>query len=469
MQKIPWKEKLHYGLGATGLDLSYGLFYSYLSIYLTDVLGVKALFLLILAPLARLWDGFNDPMMGVIVDRTNTKWGKRRPWILIGASLNAVVLLLLFNNPLKQGSALLYVYVAVFYVLWGMTNTLADIPYWSMVPSFTSDEKERNTISTVARTFSGAGQGIISLGVPVALKQLGDGTNDNVNAQGFGRIAAIASVFLVLFAAISVLGTKERRIVTSKEHFSFKKAVQNIKSNDQLLVFMLFAMLSNGGYYMTSGISGYYFRAVKGDIGLLSAFNLYGAVGSVLSIAVVPIFSRFLTNRDIYKGCLITAIAGYVGMGIAGIGFDASAETLGMFYFIASIGIGSMFVNQTIMLSDVVDYGEYRSGNRNEALTFSMKGFLQKMAYTFQSVIMYAAFWFTKYNGLENAKAAANPAAQNAISVLMFAVPPVMIALSLFVFLTKYKVYGKLKKDVIDAINQKYNPTENNNPDERFE
>lgn len=455
-RKIPLREKLSYGFGATGLDLSYGLFYSYLSIYLTNVLGIKASFLLILAPIARLWDGINDPMMGAIVDRTDTKMGKRRPWILIGAALNAVVLCLLFNNPgISLGSAGIYVYVAIFYVLWGMTNTLADIPYWSMVPSFTSDEKERNFISTVARTFSGLGQGIIALGTPYALKFLGDGTNENLNAQGFGRIAIICGVFLFVFAGCSVMGTKERRIVKSTESFSFKKAIGNIKSNDQLLVFMLFAMISNAGYYMTSGISSYYFTVVKGDIALQSKFNLFGSVGSVLSILVVPIFSKFMSNRGIYKFCLSTAIAGYAGMAVAGLAFNADAAVLGCFYFIASIGIGSMFVNQTIMLSDVVDYGEYTTGSRNEALTFSMKGFLQKMAYTFQSIIMYTCFLATRYDGF-NGSAAANPAAQKAISLMMFIVPPVMIAISLCIFLSKYKVHGELKSKIIDAINAKY-------------
>lgn len=457
MQKIQWREKLGYGFGATGLDLSYGLFYSYLSIYLTNVLGINSLFLLILAPLARLWDGFNDPIMGVVVDRTNTKWGKRRPWILIGAALNAVVLCLLFNNPGISGNSVwLYVYVGAFYVLWGMTNTLADIPYWSMVPSFTSDEKERNLISTIARTFSGLGQGIIALLVPVALKLLGDGTNDNVNAQGFGRIAIIAGVFLVVFAAFSVLSTKERRIVKSETKFSFKDALNNIKGNDQLLVFMLFAMISNAGFYMTSGVSSYYFTVVRGDIGLQSQFNLFGSVGSVLSILVVPIFSKFMSNRGIYKFCLSTAIAGYLGMAAAGLLFNGSVAALGAFYFIASIGTGSMFVNQTIMLSDVVDYGEYISGKRNEALTFSMKGFLQKMAYTFQSVILYATFLITKYDGFAGAASAANAAAQNAISGLMFLVPPVMIAVSLLIFVRKYKVHGELKAKIISAINEKY-------------
>ena len=456
MNKIRWSEKLGYGLGATGLDLSYGLFYSHLSIYLTNVLGINSLFLLVLAPFARLWDGINDPMMGAIVDRTNTKMGKRRPWILIGTVLNAIVLCLLFNTPgFTADSVWIYVYVAFFYVMWGMTNTLADIPYWSMVPSFTSDEKERNLISTVARAFSGIGQGIISLFVPLLLKLLGDGTNDNVNAQGYGRIAMVASLFLVFFAACSVFSTKERRIVKSEESFSFKKALANIKGNDQLIVFMIFAMISNAGFYMTSGISTYYFTVVKGDIGLLSNFNLFGTVGSVLSILVVPIFSKFMTNRGIYKFCLITAIAGYLGMAAAGMAFDASVATLGFFYAIASLGTGSMFVNQTIMLSDIVDYGEYTTGKRNEALTFSMKGFLQKMAYTFQSIIMYSAFLATGYDGL-NAATVANESAKSAISFMMFIVPPVMIIASLVIFLKKYRIYGELKTKIISAINEKY-------------
>ena len=146
---------LGYGIGAIGLDLSYGMFYSYLSIYLAKVLGISPWFLLIITPLARLWDGINDPMMGTIVDNTHTKMGKYRPWILRGSILNAIVLVFLFSNPFKLSGAALMAYVAVMYVGWGMSNTLADIPYWSMVPSFTSDPKERSLISTLARTFLG--------------------------------------------------------------------------------------------------------------------------------------------------------------------------------------------------------------------------------------------------------------------------------------------------------------------------
>ena len=120
-------DKLWYGTGAIGLDLSYGMFYSFLNKYLTDVLKLKANFLLILTPLARIWDGVNDPMMGTIVDNTHTRMGKYRPWILRGALMNAVVLALLFNNPgIPTAGVWIYIYIAVLYIGWGMTNTLAD-------------------------------------------------------------------------------------------------------------------------------------------------------------------------------------------------------------------------------------------------------------------------------------------------------------------------------------------------------
>ncbi|MBQ2903688.1 MAG: MFS transporter [Clostridia bacterium] len=460
MKKIGLGEKLGYGVGAVGLDLSYGMFYSYLSIYLTNALGISPAFLLIITPLARIWDGINDPMMGMIVDKTHTKMGKYRPWILTGALMNAIVLGLLFNNPgFASGSTGLYVYAAVLYVLWGMTNTLADIPFWSMVPSFASEEKDRNLVSTIARAFSGLGQGIISIFTPMAVAFFGgvagsklDAMTSDALSKGFGKWSVIMAGGLVLFALVSVLSTKERRIIVNKEKFSFKAAINVIKSNDQLLVFMLFAMISNAGFYMTSGISSYYFTSVLGDLTLQSKFNLMGTVGSVLSILVVPVFSKFMNNRSIYKLSLGMAAAGYIGMAVMGYVFTGNVTALGLFYILTSLGTGSMFVNQTVMLADCVDYGEYKTGARNQSLTFSMKGFLQKMAYTVQAIIMYATFTFTGYDG----EAAVQTAqAQNAISFLMFIVPPLMIIASLIIFTKKYKIFGDFKQEVLEAVSEK--------------
>lgn len=460
MNKSSLREKLGYGVGAVGLDLSYGMFYSYLSLYLTNALGIKPLFLLVLAPLARLWDGINDPMMGMIVDRTHTKMGKYRPWILTGALLNSVVLCLLFNAPaFSENSISLYIYVAVLYVFWGMTNTLADIPFWSMIPSFASEEKDRNLVSTIARTFSGLGQGIITIFTAYAVAYFGGAASSKLDSMdasclktGFGKWSIVTAAALVFFAAISVASTKEKNVVVGDDKFSFKQALSVIKQNDQLLVFMLFAMISNAGYYMTSGISSYYFTCVAGNLKLQSTFNMFGTVGTVLSLLVIPICSKFMSNRSTYRFSLSLAAVGYIGMALVGYCFGGNVYALGVFYLLASIGTGSMFVNQTVMLADVVDYGEYKLGKRNQALTFSMKGFLQKMAYTVQSIIMYAAFSLTGYNGSAEVQSAA---ANNAISFLMFIVPPVMIIISFIVFSRKYKIYGKFKTEVLNAVGEK--------------
>ncbi len=453
--KSTWREKIGYGVGAIGLDLSYGLFYSYLSYYLSSVLGLKEGFLLLLTPLARIWDGINDPMMGTIVDSTKTKMGKYRPWILIGTASNAIVLSLLFTSFGMSGTKL-YIYIGFMYVLWGMTNTMADIPYWSMVPSFTTDPKDRNLVATVARTFSGLGQGIITVLTPYILPMLSSGmkTEKGYSASGFSKWAIICAVLLVTFALICVLSTKEKHVVyNSGEKFSFKKMFQVIAKNDQLVVFIVFAMVSNTGWYLTSSTAVYYFTDVLGDPTKQSLFSAIGAVGSVLGLLVIPVLSKCWSKRKIYQFSLILTIAGYGLMYLFGPILNITIM-LDICYILASIGIGSMFVAQTIFLADIVDYGEYKNNERNESITFSMKGFLQKLAYTVQTVILFGGLKLVDYN-TQIKEGVINDSAKTAIGIIAFGIPPVLVLISLIVFSTKFKIHGELADKVHDYIVEK--------------
>lgn len=457
MRKGFLKGKFSYGIGAIGLDLSYGMFYSYLAKYMTDILQLKNSFLLMITPFARIWDGINDPMMGTIVDNTNTKMGKYRPWIIIGSCCNAVVLSLLFTNPgFEIGGLPLHIYTAVLYVFWGMTNTMADIPYWSMVPSFTNDPDERNLIATIARAFSGLGQGIISILTPVMLPILSDtmyGGEKIADARGYSLWAIICAVALIGFSSISVARTKEKHIIKPKEKFTFKKMFQIAKSNDQLLIFMLFAMLSNAGWYMVSGVAVYFFDVVAGDPSKQSAFSTIGAVGSVLGLVVVPVMTKFTTRRRTYQFSLTMAILGFAGMLISAKGFD-SYMAMNFCYLVASVGIASMFVSQTVFLADIVDYGEVKLGFRSESIIFSMKGFLQKMAYTIQTIILFSGLEISHYNGNLHHN---NPdSAKSAISVMMLVIPALLILVSLIIFSTKFKLHGKFMEDITAELNQKH-------------
>ena len=452
------KSKLGYGIGAIGLDLSYGMFYSFLAKYLTDVLGLSASFLLILTPIARLWDGINDPMMGTIVDNTHTKMGKYRPWILRGSILNAIVLVFLFSNPFKLSGAALMAYVAVMYIGWGMTNTLADIPYWSMVPSFTSDPQERNLVSTLARTFSGLGQGIVSIIAPIVMTAVSvttamgeDGTMTKVHdSRSYFICAIVCACALIFFSSVSVATTKETVQTQSSEKFSFKRTLEIIKSNDQLLVFMLFAMISNAGWYLTSGVATYYFDVVVGDPNKQSMFSTSQAVGSVAGMLLLPFLTKIMSKRKAYQTSLILCTLGYTGMAIGA--FAEITILMNICYCIGAIGMSSMFIAQTIFLADVVDYGEVKMGFRAESITFSMKGFLQKMAYTLQTIILFVSLGVSKYDGsLHNA----NPeSAKLAITVMLTVIRPVLFFISLIVFSTKFKLHGEFMDNITKIVTE---------------
>lgn len=458
--KTTWRDKIGYGVGAIGLDLSYGMFYSFLSYYLSSVLGLKEGFLLLLTPLARIWDGINDPMMGTIVDNTKTKFGKYRPWIVIGAVCNAIVLFLLFTSFGLSGTKL-YIYIAVMYILWGMTNTMADIPYWSMVPSFTSDPKDRSLVSTVARAFSGLGQGIITVATPIILPILSKGmetTDKGYSASGFSKWAGICAILLVIFSTICVLATKEKNVVYGeKKKFSLKQIFSVISHNDQLVVFMIFAMLSNAGWYLTSGTAVYYFSDVLEKPTEQSLFQTIGAVGSVVGLLVIPILSKWMSKRRIYQASLIAIIIGYALMYLFGPVLKITLA-LDIAYIIASTGIAAMFVAQTTFLADIVDYGEYKNGERNESITFSMKGFLQKMAYTIQTVILFGGLAVMNYNEqITSVTKEINALTKFGIGFICFAVPIILILASLIVFSTKFKLHGELAEKVHSYIVERRN------------
>lgn len=457
---LSFADKIWYGTGAIGLDLSYGMFYGKLNRYLTDVLRLSPGFLTVLTAVARIWDGINDPMMGSIVDNSSSKRGKYRPWVVRGALLNAIVLFFLFFNPgfdTSSNGIGIFVYISVMYVLWGMTNTMADIPYWSMVPSFTTDPGERSIIATVARTFSGVGQGIVEIGAPIILNALGTPTGENNvlwTQKGYSVCVLVCSVSLVVFSLVSMSRVKETVHIKPKEKFSFRQIFDVIKTNDQLRVFMLFAMLSNAGFYTTSGVKDYFFGIVLDNSKAQSLFNTFGAVGSIAGLAVIPIMMRFTTRRRTYQFSLSLALAGYLGIFLSGQVF-ASTILMNIFFLITQIGTASMFVSQTVFLSDIVDYGEVKTGARKESVTFSMKGFLQKMAYTLQTIILFSALSAVGY---KNCKADANgvivyPAkVKNAISAVMYLVPPLFFLLSIIVFTAKFKLHGEYMEDITAKV-----------------
>lgn len=167
------KEKFAYGIGAVGKDMVYMLSASYVLYYFQDIMKTSAIAMGIILLVARVFDAFNDPIMGVIVARTKTKWGKFRPWLLIGTITNAVVLFLMFAAPPSLDAKGLVAYAAVTYILWGVTYTMMDIPYWSMIPAFTEGGKEREGLSALGRSCAGVGSALVTVLTVMAVASIG--------------------------------------------------------------------------------------------------------------------------------------------------------------------------------------------------------------------------------------------------------------------------------------------------------
>ena len=201
-------ERFYYGIGALGKDLVYGFVAGYILFYLNDIMGLNALLLGTLFMVARAFDAINDPIMGMIVDNTRSRFGKFRPWILVGTLINAVVLVLLFAMPtLDKGT--LFAYASVLYILWGTTYTIMDIPYWSLIPALSRDQKERESIAVSARVFASVGFTLVTVGTLPLVKLLGGG-NDRI---GFALVGAIIAVLFITFTIITVSKVKEHVVV----------------------------------------------------------------------------------------------------------------------------------------------------------------------------------------------------------------------------------------------------------------
>ena len=167
------KEKFAYGIGAVGKDMVYMLSASYVLYYFQDILKTSAIAMGIILLVARVFDAFNDPIMGVVVAKTKTRWGKFRPWLMIGTITNAIVLFLMFAAPPSLDGKGLVAYAAVTYILWGVTYTMMDIPYWSMIPAFTEGGKEREGLSALGRSCAGVGSALVTVLTVMAVTVIG--------------------------------------------------------------------------------------------------------------------------------------------------------------------------------------------------------------------------------------------------------------------------------------------------------
>lgn len=449
--KLSLKEKIAYGIGAVGKDMVYMLTASYILYYYEDILGISAVFTGILLMAARVFDAANDPVMGILVAKTKSRFGKFRPWLFSGTILNALVLYAMFAVPGGLEGKGLLIYASVAYILWGVTYTMMDIPYWSMIPAFAKDGKEKEGLSTLGRTCAGVGSALVTVITMPVVMMLGGGDE----REGFKWFTLIVAVFFAFTAILMCVCIKEKSTVDMPTT-SVGEMFKALLKNDQAMTIVIAIVLINCSIYLTSNLVIYFFKYDFGGVDWYNAytlFNTFGGAMQILSMMILyPLIRKFLSTVQVFFTGLGMAVVGYVTLLILACTNMSSIFLLfipGFFIFAAN---GLLTVLTTVFLANSVDYGQWKNGSRNESVIFSMQTFVVKLA-SGVAVLM-ASISLAVFNISDNTDVEAVVASQSVMGLrmTMTVIPIVGLLAAAVYFKKKFILSDEKVKEITEAL-----------------
>ena len=456
-------------LGTVGRDMVYFLFTSCIMtfvLFTRDLTNAQFGAITAIVVAARIFDALNDPIMGNIIERTRTRWGKFKPWLVIGIISTSVVVYLAFNTDL-QGWSFVW-FFGVIYFLYSIAYTMHDISYWGMVPALSSDANARNQFASRATLFAGIGGTLASVLIPMFT--IGDKAIGGSTTTAYGVISLIICIIAPLFLCFTIFGVREKREYNDAPPVSLKKIWTTIIGNDQLLwISLIFLLQQIGNGLIVGGIGSTYIYFDFGyNGGLFSLFTIVGMSVTAFLMIFYPAISRKLPRKRFMGILLVISMVGYALMLIAGLSMPAEMPkfwvvTVG--YMLSNFGQYGFYLVMMISIINTVEYNEYKSGDRDEAIIASLRPFLTKMSSALIVLITnvaYMVFGVTKYTNkisdLENACArnliteqdkissigsvinGIEPGKPLALLICMVVIPCVLMLLSYVLYKNHYKL-----------------------------
>lgn len=404
--KLRKKNLIMFPLGTVGRDMVYYLFTSCI---MTFVLFTRSLtnsqFAAITAIVvaARVFDALNDPIMGNIIERTRTRWGKFKPWLVIGILSTSVVVYLAFNTDL-QGWSFVW-FFGIIYFMYSITYTMHDISYWGMVPALSSDANARNQFTARATLFAGIGGTVASVLIPMFT--VGDMAIGGSTTTAYGIIALIVCILAPLFLCFTIFGVREKREYTDAPPVSFKKIWKTITGNDQLLwISLIFLLQQIGNGFIVSGIGSTYIYFDFGyEGGLFSLFSIVGMSVTAFLMIFYPAISRKIKRKKLMGILAAISLVGYAVMLAAGLFLPSDMTKFWMVvvgYMLSNFGQYGYYLIMMISIINTVEYNEYRTGERDEAIIASLRPFLTKLASALIVLITNASYIIFGVTGYTN-------------------------------------------------------------------
>lgn len=441
------KEAAGFLTGMFGQNLIYNIVATGLYFYFQNVICLPAIALGWIMTIARVWDAINDPMMGTIVDKTHSKWGKCRPYLIIFPAIIGLITILAFLNgnyataDTTTQKVLIVAWAAISYIAWGMCFTVCDIPLWGITSLMTEDENDRSKILGLARMVAGVG-GIGVLVVQIA--QAAAGAFGGDMQKGFIVTVIIMTVVATILFEFAGLFTRER-VEKSEKSYTFKENFKIMFGNKpfrQILIsgilrspiqlLMIVAMTLVTYYYANGNIMNILKMNDDGSVAGIDFKILIGLgcvaaglfVGQFVAMGITPVIIKKVEKKTLYN---VYSIAGAVPYALIFVFYKVSGGDLTTTFWSIIIGICMLFgsaafgginVLQSVMIADCVDYEEYHNGVRTDGVFFSGQSFITKLAAGISTIVSSAVYAIVGYSGANVDKL--NKAIENGASFITY-------------------------------------------------
>ena len=370
-------------LGTMGRDMMYNLVTNFLLTYILFTKGLTAAQLGAITAImvaARVFDALNDPIMGNIIESTRSRWGKFKPWMVIGILLSCIVVTMVFSTNLVGWDFVIL--FGVFYFCYSISYTMHDIAYWGMVPALSSDAAARDQFASRATLFAGVGGTLAGIVIPMLTT--GSSTIGGSAHVAYKVVAIGVCILAPAFFCFTIFGAKERRepVSESRSSVGLKKVVRTIMRNDQLRwIALIFLIQQVGNGIAIGGLGSTYLYFEYGyDGGLYSLFTTVGMSATAFLMIFYPVISRKINRKPLMNIMAGISLFGFLLMLLSRIISAAGFVLITAGYMLSNFGLYSYYLIMMISIINTVEYNEYLTGDRDEAIIASVRPFITKMA-----------------------------------------------------------------------------------------
>ena len=455
-------QRISYACGTFGHDIFYMMVSTYFIMFITSnlfntedqshneyMIGIIMTVILVI----RVAELFIDPFIGNTIDKTNTRWGRFKPWVIVGGFVAALSLAILFTDlgGLTTSNPLLYLIIfAILYLVMDIFYSAKDFAIWSMVPAMSFDSKEREITATFARIGSVFGAQLVTVMViPIVLFFSKDANGGVGDANGWLAFALIGGGVSLLGAVILGLGTKEQAsaLRENKKETTFKEVFSILGKNDQLMWIAITFLIFCFGQDLVNSFQMYYFAYILGDSTYLSFLGIINVIIGLLAVALFPVLTTKFKRRNLFFYSIVIMIVALIIYAFAGTNSVLVLIAAGLFNLPQPL----VFLVVLMTITDTVEYGQLKIGHRDESLILSIRPLVNKLSGAVTSAIVgFTAVWV----GMSGKATADSITDSNKMmfELIMFAVPIVFMLIATLLYKTKVTLTEEKHAEIVKEL-----------------